>query len=136
MTNSNIKNIKKITGTGLVFPIKLENGKPELQSGWELIKSSLRNIFAYEYGEKFFLYEFGLKLRQILEDPVDEITYSTLDYQFDVILPNWERRIKIDSVKLIPNKDRGKIDVQCRISMVNSQQSETFIFPYYTEIKY
>ena len=137
MTNSNIDNVKKITGTGMVFPIQLTSaGKVELHSGWELIKSSLRNIFAYEYGEKFFLYEFGLKLRRLLEDPADDITVSGLEYQFQVNLPNWERRIKIDNVKLIPYKDTGKIDIQCRISMINSPQSETFVFPYYTEIKY
>lgn len=136
MSNKIPINTERITGTGLVFPIKLENGRAQLSTGWELIKASLKNILSYEYGERYFLYEFGLKLRALLEDPVDEATISILEYQFEVNLPNWERRCKIDSIEIIPTKDLGKVNISCRVTILATQQEETFVFPYYKEIIY
>lgn len=129
-------NLELITGRGLLFPFNVVNGRVQTDTGWELIRSNLVTFFCYEKGTRFFLGEFGMKLRAYLEDPNDDTLKSMLQYNFENDIPQWDARLVIKELEIERIKNDTAIQIQLEIGLSGTSLSETFIFPYYKEIIY
>lgn len=127
--------IQNFIGSGLTFPIQLENGKGKLFTGFELVRSSLRMILAWPYGHRFLLGEFGSRIEELLEEPNDEILKNILETFIIDAISDWEKRVEVISVD-IQDKTATELTVNLTYRIVNTQSVDNFIFPFYRQIIY
>ena len=136
MGQFNNKKLQNFLGTGLVFPLELTpGGSAVVKSGWPLIKSSLHIIMAWLMGQRFFLGEFGTHIHNLLDEPNDETTKNMLITFLDEAIQKWEKRVELLDIT-IDEPEIGKKKLLLTLRIVNSQQIENFIWPFYTEIIY
>lgn len=136
MSNNNITDYTKITGKGLVFPIKIdEKGKAIISTGVELILSSIKNLLGYEYGTRYFLGEFGLALKSQLDEPNDDVLISILEYRFSVQIPQWDKRIRLTDLTLT-RVSASQLNINIEVQIVGTNIRESFVYPYFIESQY
>lgn len=127
--------IQDFIGSGIIFPIQLQNGRAVIQSGFELIRASIKTIVQWPEGQRFMLAEFGSRIERLLEEPNDE-TLKQIIYTFIVDPINqWEKRIALTSAT-ITDVSSEKVNISLRYRILNSQTEDSFIFPFYRQIIY
>lgn len=121
-------------GNGITLPLRLENGKVPLDSGVQLIRSSIQMILAWQYGTRFFLNEFGSRVEELLEEPNDDIL-RTICFEFIVdALRTWEKRVEVLAADIIRPNDLGTVELSITYRIISSRKTDTFTFPFYSEI--
>lgn len=129
------KPLKDFIGSGIAFPIKLTNGRAVVTSGFELIRSSIQMILGWPVGTRFYLSEFGSKLEELLEEPNDDILKQII-YTFVVDpITVWDKRVSLVDVSL-EDITETKLSLRMTYRIVNSQTTDTFVFPFYRNIVY
>lgn len=129
------KPVQDFIGSGLTFPIQLQNGRGVIESGYNLIRSSIRNILAFEIGRKFFLGEFGSRLNELLEEPDDEPLHNMLNIFIVDAITTWEKRITSISTSIEDvSREQGVIQIRLVYKILNAQNADNFIYPFYTQI--
>lgn len=133
----NIQNQQLVNyiGQGITLPLRLENGSVPLDTGFVLIRASIITIITWDYGTRFFLAEFGSKLNQLLEDPNDKVTMSTVNVFIADAINQWEPRVEYISSAIYRTKDYN-LYVKLTYRIIATQQEDTFIFPFYKKIMY
>lgn len=116
-------NNEKVLGQGLQFPIIIEDGTVKPKTGLDLIRSCIRNILAFEPGEKYFQRDFGVPLRSLLSEPNDRFVEALLDYKLQTQLPMWDERIVVEDVTV--SRDGAKLFARVVVSLtgVDPQQN-------------
>jgi phage baseplate assembly protein W len=129
------KPIQNFIGSGLTFPIELNNGRGVIKTGFDLIRSSIRAIVMWPEGQRFYLAEFGSKLERLIEEPNDDVLKQII-YTFIVDPINqWEKRISLTQAEIVSVDDRS-INISLTYRILNSQSEDSFIFPFYRKITY
>ena len=126
----------KFLGKGLNFPIIINgSGRADLVEGKELLESSLRHILSWAIGTRYFLAEFGSNLEQLLQEPNDQISRALVkNYTTDVI-SQWDKRIDLLDVTIL-NKNDNSMNLFITYRIKQTKIEDSFIFPYYSQIKY
>jgi len=121
-------------GTGINYPIVLDKGSVVLNSDTPLIDQSINIILSTAKGSRFFLPEFGSRLSELAFEPNDEVLAELLIYFITEALDAWENRIRVVSVNTVIDTDV----VQCTITyrVLQSNEIESFVYPFYKKIKY
>jgi len=118
-------------GTGLSFPIKLENGKPVLSSLETHIEASIRNIIIWNFGSGYFVKDFGSRLYELLEEPIiSTIRFMSKEFIKEAIT-NWEPRVKdVEVTSQISGPASVDITIEYKIRLNNTVQriSQNLIF--------
>lgn len=127
--------VRDFIGNGLIFPIRLVKGRAVISSNFDLIRSSIKNILAFPAGTRFFLPEFGSRLKELIEEPNDEILHNLVQTFIVDAISRWEKRVNQVSAEII-GKDDHTIQVNIAYQIVNSQTVDNFIYPFYTQIIY
>jgi hypothetical protein len=123
-------------GSGITFPIELDNtGKPIIKTGKELIQSSIKMIWGWPEGHRIFLGQFGSRISEILEEPNDEVLMHMVRFFVSEGITKWEKRIRISDISIVSNSPEI-IEVSVTYNIINSQQQDTFIYPFYKETIY
>lgn len=129
------KELEVFVGGGFTLPLKLVNGRPPIESGFELIRSSIRMILAWTYGTRFFLNEFGSRNEELLEEPTDGILASLLEDLTRDALETWEKRIEVGNVTAEKSiVDRGLIEISIAYRVRATERTETYVYPFYYQI--
>lgn len=129
----NPKPVADFIGNGLIFPIKLTNGRGTIYSGFDLLRSSIRNILAFKYGTKFFSGEFGSRLNELMEEPNDEVLKNLIETFVFQAITRWEKRVSTVSSSIV-RVDSATVQVQITYQIKNSQSVDNFIYPFYRQI--
>lgn len=127
--------IQNFIGQGITLPLKLVNGRPSLESGFDLIRSSIVMILSWDYGRRFFLAEFGSRLNELIEEPNDKILEDLIKVFVVDAIGRWESRVEIVSTKMVRNTDVS-IDLTITYKIINIKREDTFTFPFYKKIIY
>lgn len=124
----------QILGSGVDYPFKLnEFGRVIITPGVDLIKTSIRNILVWNYGSRFFIGQYGSKLYVLLDEPNDDILIAIFrQYVVDAI-STWEKRIILTRVELT-RVDPTTLECTLEYNVISTQQQESYIFPFYTNI--
>lgn len=126
----------KFIGKGIVFPLVIApSGGIVLTTGTDLIKSSLRHIFATPPGTRYFLGEFYSRLPELIEEPNDDITKSLVEFFIKESVDRWEKRIELLEVEQ-NEQDYGKININLTYKIKATQEVDNFIFPFYKQLIY
>lgn len=119
-------------GKGIVFPITLDNGRPPINTGVELIKSSLLILFSWDKGNRIFLEEYGTRLNLLLEEPNDDILRSLVYSFIREAITKFEKRVIILDITL--NKEGlAKLNILVNFKIRNTQVEGSLVFPFYTK---
>ena len=84
------------------------------------IARSIRNIVFTVPGEKFFQEDFGSDVSQSLFENFDDITASTIKDQIQRSIVNFEDRVNLREVKVLPDFDGNAFDVIIRYDIVGA----------------
>lgn len=127
---------EQLIGKGIVFPFILtQQGRLEIKAGLPLIRASLTNILSWPYADRYFLKKFGSRLFELTDEPNDDVLKSLIRQFVIDAIELWERRIKLTNIKL-ERLDHQTLNVELTYKIVATQQEDSFIFPFYTEIRY
>ena len=97
------------------------------------IARSIRNIVFTLPGEKFFNPNFGSRVSRSLFENIDEISASNIRDEIATSIVNFEPRVELKNVEVIPNYDNNSFDVIITYSIVGinvpSQQLQFILQP-------
>jgi phage baseplate assembly protein W len=74
------------------------------------IARSVKNIVFTQPGEKFFDEDFGSRVSRFLFENVDPVTASNIRDEIIQSILNYEPRVKLTTVRVIPNYDNNSMD--------------------------
>ncbi len=74
------------------------------------IARSIKNIVFTVPGEKFFNENFGSEISASLFENVNEISASAIEDQIRISIENYEPRVELINVEVIPNFDYNQMD--------------------------
>ena len=97
------------------------------------IARSLRNIVFTQPGEKFFQPEFGSRVTESLFDIADEVSALTIRDEIRSSIINYEPRVKLLDVTVIPNPQENEMNVTIEYEIVgldiSPQQLDFVLLP-------
>lgn len=82
--------------------------------------ASIKNIIFTNFNERPFNPNFGSGVRGLLFEPLDEITATNLYKVVFTAINNFEPRVKIDVIQVVPDPDRNGYQVTIRFYLLNS----------------
>jgi hypothetical protein len=126
-----MSNLKKFTGQGIIFPIVInDKGRPNLETGFPLIRASLISIIRWPHATRFFLGQYGARIHELLEEPNDTILRSLVRHFILDSIKTFEKRISLLDIIVIRPRD-GSISIKLKYKMINNSEEDNFIFPFY-----
>ena len=97
------------------------------------IARSLRNIVFTQPGEKFFQPEFGSRVTESLFDIADGVSASSIPDEIRSSIINYEPRVKLLDVTVIPNPGENEMNVTIEYEIVgldiSPQQLDFVLLP-------
>ena len=84
------------------------------------IAASVRNIIMTNFGERRFSPKFGSDVVSQLFEPLDDMTAMNIKEEIMTSLTNYEPRVKIDFVNVVPNFSLDGFDVTIKFFLLNS----------------
>ena len=91
------------------------------------IKRSVRNLILYNYFEKPFHPEIGSGIRDLLFENITPFTAAALERKIKDVIVNFEPRVNLAGVTVIPNGDNNRFDVIIEFYIINSPNELTDI---------
>ena len=82
------------------------------------IARSIRNIVFTQPGEKFFNPEFGSRVSESLFEIVDEVSSIAIRDEIKSSIINYEPRVKLLDVVVIPNVDDNEMNVTVKYKII------------------
>jgi phage baseplate assembly protein W len=124
-------------GKGITLPLRLVKGGVPVESGFDLIRSSIKMILAWTFGTRFFLNEFGSRVEELFEEPADLILTELVEHTAEDAINTWEKRVEVVqlSAELDP-LEMGKINLTIMYRVKAIDRTDTFIYPFYSQINY
>lgn len=90
------------------------------------VKQALRNLFLYQRGEKKFNPNFGSGIRGLLFEPVDNITASILEKEIQVMVENYEPRVRIDNILVVASPDTNDYEVRVDFYVIGVREPQVY----------
>lgn len=92
------------------------------------IVNSIKNIVSTNHYEKPFQPDFGSNVRRMLFENLDTITASALEREIEQSINNFEPRVKLLSVKVVPKFDDNAFTVEMQFYILNKSDPITINF--------
>lgn len=84
------------------------------------IIGSLKNLISTNYNERLFQPRIGSNITAMLFQPLDPITASIIRSEIEIMIANFEPRVKINYIQVDPDYDKDAFAVTLNFSIVNS----------------
>ncbi len=110
-------------------------GRIQLIDDRALIEQSIKDRLLTPVGSEFFNRQNGSILSLLLHQPNDAVLLDLLDFHIKNTIETQERRVKYVGTEFFNDASRPDL-VQCKISVMILQSSETFsfVFDFYREL--
>lgn len=82
--------------------------------------ASVKNIIFTGFNERPFNPNFGSGVRDLLFEPLDQITASNLYKVISTAIENFEPRVAVEAIQIIPNEDENGYEITIRFYLLNS----------------
>jgi phage baseplate assembly protein W len=92
------------------------------------IVNSIKNIVSTNHYEKPFQPDFGSNVRRMLFESLDNITASALEREIQQSITNYEPRVKLLGVKVIPDFENNGFNVEMQFYILNKSEPVTITF--------
>ena len=90
------------------------------------VKQALRNLFLYQRGEKKFDPNFGSGIRGLLFEPVDNVTASVIEKEIEVMIKNYEPRVRVDNVIVVASPDTHDYEIRVDFHVVGVKEPQVY----------
>ena len=125
-TNSNIsREYRDLDLSFKVHPIKKDINK---HIGEYAVINSIKNLMLLGHYEKPFRPDIGSNLRRLLFEPMDNVTSATLEREIETVVGNFEPRVSISKIQLIPDFNNNGYSVNLEFYIVNRTDPVTIKF--------
>ena len=91
------------------------------------IKQAIVNLLLTNKGERPFNYEYGSDIRSYLFEPLDYGTAQVIEASIQYAITNFEPRISITELEVIPNFDDNGFDVEMIYKIIGSDEPPTAV---------
>ena len=91
------------------------------------IKQAIVNLLLTNKGERPFNYDYGSDIRSYLFEPLDFGTAQQIQSNIEYSISNWEPRIDILELNVIPNFDDNGFDVEMIYKIIGSDEPPTAV---------
>ena len=91
------------------------------------IKQAIVNLLLTNKGERPFNYEYGSDIRSYLFEPLDYGTAQVIESSIQYAITNFEPRISITELEVIPNFDDNGFDVEMTYKIIGSDEPPTAV---------
>ena len=108
-----------------VHPIKKDINK---HIGEYAVVNSIKNLMLLGHYEKPFRPDIGSNLRRLLFEPMDNVTSTTLEREIETVIGNFEPRVSISKIQLIPDFNNNGYSVNLEFYIVNRTDPVTIKF--------
>ena len=108
-----------------VHPIKKDINK---HIGEYAVINSIKNLMLLGHYEKPFRPDIGSNLRRLLFEPMDNVTSATLEREIETVVGNFEPRVSISKIQLIPDFNNNGYSVNLEFYIVNRTDPVTIKF--------
>ena len=92
----------------------------------QAVKQALRNLFLYQRGEKKFDPNFGSGIRELLFEPVDDISASILEKEIQFMINNYEKRVRVDNVVVVASPDTNDYEVRIDFHVIGIREPQVY----------
>ncbi|MEO1614989.1 MAG: GPW/gp25 family protein [Planctomycetota bacterium] len=131
---SNMTRPRDFLGVGWQFPFDLRpKGSVATARHGDDIMQSIAIIIETNPGERLMRPNFGAGLRSFLFEPVNTSTLELVRQRVEDSLIDWERRIDLERVSVIPGEQRNLllIEVDYRVRANNARGN--LVYPFYLD---
>lgn len=93
------------------------------------IKQSVKTLVMSNFYSRGFHPDIGSNLNALLFEPMDDFTSDNIGVAIATVLKNYENRIRVEEVRVVPDFDLGHyaVSVYFFITSVNNRQQLDFI---------
>ena len=114
------RNAKQYSELDLFFTKKTVGSDVNKVTDIQAVKRSLRNLINLNAFEKPFHPEISGGVRDLLFEPMTPITAVVLTRKIEDVINNFEPRVRLVSVRAIPDMDRNIYNVSIEFYVVNA----------------
>ena len=114
------RNVRQYTDLDLFFNKKATSKDISKVTDIQAVKRSVRNLVLLNHYEKPFHPEIASGVRAMLFENMTPITAFIIAKQVEDVIENYEPRVKLISVRAIPNLDRNEYEVSIEFFVVNT----------------
>ena len=82
------------------------------------IARSIRNLILTNTGEKFFSPNLGTKISSLLFESITKITAASIQSEIESTIRNYEPRVELIRVDVVPNESQNEFNVAIRYNIV------------------
>ena len=98
------------------------------------VEQSIIELLNTPVGSKFFLPEYGSRVSELLFEPNDDVLDSLLDAFIFQAVGKWETRVKMVSTESVRLDEYVAVTITYRV--MASNEINSFVYPFYSQIKY
>jgi phage baseplate assembly protein W len=120
--------ISKYRDLDLNFNIHPVRKDINILSDERAVINSLKNLILLNYYEKPFHPEIGSNVRRLLFDNMDSISAAVLEKEIKQVIINFEPRVTVNQLTVIPNYDQNKFSVNMTFVINNTPNSISLEF--------
>ena len=114
------RNVRQYRDLDLFFSRKQGSGDVNKITDIEAVKRSVRNLVLTNFYEKPFHPEIGSGVRDMLFENMSTMTAIILARKIEDVINNFEPRVRLVSVRAIPDMDRNIYNVSIEFYVVNA----------------
>ena len=114
------RNAKQYSDLDIFFTKKTVGSDVNKVTDIQAVKRSLRNLINLNAFEKPFHPEISGGVRDLLFEPMTPITAVVLTRKIEDVINNFEPRVRLVSVRAIPDMDRNIYNVSIEFYVVNA----------------
>ena len=118
--NNITRNARQYSDLDLFFGKKSVGSDVNIVTDIQAVKRSLRNLVNLNTFEKPFHPEIAGGIREMLFEPMTPITAVVLTKKIEDVIENFEPRVRLVSVRAIPDFDRNIYNVSIEFYVVNA----------------
>ncbi len=122
-------------GTALKYPLQLDRGgNPLVIGGKEAVNQSIVDIIETQLGSKFFLAEYGGRLKALIFEQNDTVLFDLINLLVYEAMSTWETRVSFE--KVICTRVDAVVNCEIYYRVLASNEVDSFVYPFYTKLKY
>lgn len=108
--------------------LELDSVKRDIASHYNesAINNSLSNLVRIKQGERQYNMQYGIDIEQFLYEPINSATARSIGDRIKTAIKQWEPRIALKNVKIIPNIQQNEymITVSYSIPLLSNKEYE------------
>lgn len=121
-----------VLGTGIAFPLHLEDGKLALARDEEDVEQAVLLILSTAPGERPMRPEFGCALHELAFDRIDSRTAGRIEREIRVALDRWEPRIDVEGIEFeYARADEGVVEIVLSYRLRPTNEIRNLVYPFY-----